>query len=161
LPAGPLDDWLEVVAVMAGVMAAEHVRVERLPLAMSRRRVAAGIERVAGRPDAHERLSRLNVPAADRPPLLRPGPPQQRQPQQGGILQGFDSREVVWLFWVGDGERAADPKRLEFLPGEFGQSLLRPVFVLADDEHGAGAIVGPEQKGWLSGQVGRGDRRRD
>ena len=46
-----------VVGMMAGVMAAEDVGIERFPFDVARGCLAAGVEGVAGRADADERFA--------------------------------------------------------------------------------------------------------
>ena len=57
--AGRRDPGLDVIRMMTRVMPAQHVGVERGPLGMALRRLAPGVEGVAGRADSHHWLVRL------------------------------------------------------------------------------------------------------
>ena len=78
------------------------------------------------------------------------------QDQQVGVVECLDPAEVVRRLGVGDHERAAHAQRLELLGGERRQGRLGLVLILADQEDGAGAVVGLE----LERAAGRSGRSR-
>ena len=147
--------------MMSGVMASEHVRVKRCPFEMAGRRLAAGVEGVAGRADADERLAGFDK-APDESHLVGLGcAAANAQDQQAGVFECEGTREIVRCFGVCDCHRAAQSQRLELLEGERRKGCLGLVFIFADQKDDAGAVVGLELKRGLAGQLGREDRGSD
>ena len=78
----------EIAGIVAGVMAAEHIGVERFPFGVPWRRLAAGVERMAGRADSDKRFAGLDKTADERHFVGLGCAAADAQDQQGSVVEG-------------------------------------------------------------------------
>ena len=154
------EGGLGPIAVVAGVVAAQHVRIERGPRGALVGVVGPRRESVAGGPDAQERLACFQM-RADRVELvLRQCATPHAHAQEVGVPHCVhEAGKTVNVALALLDDRNAQPAPGQFLARELRQGHPGLVFVLADQEHDVRPAVLLESELITAEQRGAGDSR--
>ena len=147
------------VVVVAAVLHAQHVDIERGPGGVSGR-FGNGIESMAGRPERDDRFAGGHVRLQEVDETLGRCAATGAHHHQIRVMQPFDVREIRITF-PGRGHYGADliAAARQFCGGEGRQGFPSLVFVFADEQDDFLGHIPGEAEGGVAGEIGSRDAR--